>query len=350
MTSRERVSAAIEFQGPDRIPHQHCALPAAYKAHSRLPELYSRFPSDFSGQNGQVPAISEQYMAGEYNDEWGCGWQVLQEGFIGQVVHHPLAELSNLRKYRFPKVRPHSVAPVNDDRYRYGSGGTLYERMIDLCGFENLHVELAAGNPDVLKIRDAIVEYNIAHIKEQLKGNPDCICFSDDWGTQLALTISPAMWQELFLPAYRRQFAPVQEAGKHIYFHSDGVTIDILPYLVEAGVNIFWVDLTVNSLDRLHRELGGKVCFQGLTDVQFLLPKGSPEDVRQHGKDLIAALGCFNGGFIACSEISPDQPWENVLAILETFYEFGTYPLNLRWDEEVKHAIATATGGKSNDR
>lgn len=55
MTSRERMIAAIEFKGPDRIPHWHCALPAAYKAHPRLTELYSRFPSDFSGQNGQLP-------------------------------------------------------------------------------------------------------------------------------------------------------------------------------------------------------------------------------------------------------------------------------------------------------
>lgn len=341
MTNRERVIAAIEFNGPDRIPHWHAALPAAFKAHPRLSELYSRFPSDFAGQNGQAPELTKEYLVGEYKDEWGCAWTVLQEGFIGQVTRHPLADLKNLREYRFPKVehKRRNLAPIRDDRYHIGSGGTLYERMIDLCGFENLLAELAAGNPDILKIRDAIVEYNIAYIREQLKHNPDCICFSDDWGTQLSLTIPPAMWKEIFLPAYRRQFAPVREAGKHIYFHSDGVTIDILPYLVEAGVNIFWVDLTVNSLERLHRELGGKVCFRGLTDVQFLLHKGSPENVRQHGKDLIAALGCFNGGFIACSEVQPDQPWENVVSIMETFYEFGSYPLQLRWDEEKKHAV-----------
>lgn len=29
-------------------------------------------------------------------------------------------------------------------------------------------------------------------------------------------------------------------AGKHIFFHTDGATIDILADLVDAGVDVFW--------------------------------------------------------------------------------------------------------------
>ena len=68
-----------------------------------------------------------------------------------------------------------------------------------------------------------------------------------------------------------------------------------------------------------------------LTDVQFAVRNGTPDQVRQHARDLMAALGSFNGGVIACHEINTDQPWENIVMILQTFHEDGQYPLNLRW-------------------
>jgi len=124
----------------------------------------------------------------------------------------------------------------------------------------------------------------------------------------------------------------VREAGKHVFFHTDGVTLPILPELVAAGVNVFWSDLVLNPLDDLRRELGGKVCFQTLTDVQFILNHGTPEEVRQHGRDMLAALGTFDGGVIACHEVAVDQPRENVEAIFAVFDEEGRYPLPVRWD------------------
>ena len=216
---------------------------------------------------------------------------------------------------------------------------TLFERLIGLHGFDNVMITIASGAPELLEMRDRIVEYNLGIIRRLLELNPDAIELADDWGSQRSLLIAPAIWRELFLPAYRRMFEPIRSAGKHIFFHSDGVTIDILGDLVEAGVNVFWVDLSLNNLDALHETLGGKVCFQGLTDVQFLMREGTPEQVKQHGRDLIAALGSFNGGFIACSELAPDQPWENIVAILEAFRQYGAYPLSIRWNNAESKSI-----------
>ena len=108
-----------------------------------------------------------------------------------------------------------------------------------------------------------------------------------------------------------------------------------------TGVNVFWIDLTLNGLDYLHNKFGGKVCFQGLTDVQFVLCEGTSQKVAQHGKDLIAALGDFDGGFIACSELAPDQPLENIISILDTFENYSAYPLKVKWDKQNCCAIDT---------
>ena len=347
MTSRERVIAAIEFTGPDRIPQMCCALPSAYAVHDRLPELYGRYPSDFVGQDGIAPeSLPKEYVVGRWADEWQCIWEVLQSGQIGQVTVHPLASLDAVRSFVWPipaespgLADARQLAGGRDARYLLLGWMTLWERMIGLVGFENLLTELALGNTAIVEIRDRIVEHNVGLVRELLKLDPDGIYFADDWGTQLALMISPKLWRELFLPAYRRQFEPIRSLGKHVFMHSDGVTSDVLPDLVDAGVNVFWVDLTLNPLDQLRRRLGGKVCFQTLTDVQFLARNGTPDQVRQHVRNLIAALGSFDGGVIGCHEVAPDQPWENVVAALDAFDVEASYPLRIRWDEEQKKAM-----------
>ncbi len=341
MTSRDRVIAAIEFRGPDRVPMRHACLPSAFAAHPWLPDLLRRFPSDFAGEGAEPPReLPVTYRRGRYTDAWGCEWTMVQDGIIGQVTGHPLADLAALDDYHVPTVEEECPgiadwSSIAGDRYRCLGWMTLFERMVNLCGFEALLEGLAAGDDRLLLLRDRIVEHNIALTRVLLQYQPDGVFFADDWGTQQALMIAPSQWRELFLPVYQRQFAPVREVGRHVFFHTDGVTLPILPDLVEAGVNVFWADLTLNPLPELRRVLGGKVCFQALTDVQFLINHGTPDAVRRHAREIMSYLGTFDGGVIACSEVAPDQPRENVEAVFATFAEEGRYPLHSLSDEEV---------------
>ena len=328
MTGRERVTAAIEFTGPDRLPHKHCYLPATLKSHPGIIQLLREYPSDFVGDDiPEIPVMSNEYQPKQWTDEWNCQWTSLIEGIMGQVTGHPLGDLANLKDYRWPRASEADLAEAKhmadnrDDRYLLMShdGFTLFERLINLRGFEDLLIDIAMRSSEFIEMRDRITDYNLAMIDRLLGFNPDGIYLSDDWGSQISLMINPESWRELFLPAYREMFGRVRQAGKHVFFHTDGYTMEILPDLVEAGTNVFWVDLTVNPLDELKKKLGGKVCFLGLTDVQFTMRWGTPADVEKHGKELIRALAGFNGGFIACSEADPDQPWENIKKIYETF-------------------------------
>jgi uroporphyrinogen-III decarboxylase len=332
MTSKERVTAAVEFKGPDRVPYRHAYLPAAFIKYPKLVNLLKQYPSDIAGE-GNVNLNSRLYSKGSWYDEWNCLWTVIADGFLGQVTGHPLEDLNMLKHYSFPRPEALDFSGENylsynePDKYKIFGWLTLFERIVDLRGFENTMIDICTGDAAFLEIRDRIVEFNLKMIDRYLELNPDCISFADDWGSQSALMIDPACWRELFLPSYIKMFSRVRESGKHVYFHTDGVTLEILPDLVDAGVNIFWSDLTLNPLTELKDRLGGKVCFQGLTDVQFVMNKGSVEDVVQHGKNLLKNLADFNGGFIACTEFAPDQPFENMKAMYETFFNYGSYPL-----------------------
>jgi uroporphyrinogen decarboxylase len=325
LNSRERVIRAIEFELPDRIPITNAALPAAsLKYGDRLNRIFAKYPSDFGRSYPPSTYPDQAYFLGRrtYVDDWGCEWAMLRKGIMGQVKGHPLSDLKALQGYRFPKLHE------PERKYSMGDGGNLFERMQWLRGFEKLMVDLITRREEIYTIRDEIVDYNLRLIRRSLEFDVDGIGFADDWGTQRGLMISPSLWREFFKPAYRKMFDEVRRVGKHIFLHSDGYIMDIIPDLIELGVDVLSeAELQVNGIDALASEFGGRICFLGNLDTQGILPFGSVDEVKRHAVHAIQALGSFDGGFIGDFEVHPDIPLRNVRAAFEAFAQYGRYPL-----------------------
>ena len=119
----------------------------------------------------------------------------------------------------------------------------------------------------------------------------------------------------------------VKETGKHVHFHSDGNIMEIIPDLIEIGVDMLNPQLKAVGIDRLAKQFGGKICIRSDLDQQYILPKGSPQEVKRHVLEVIRALGDFRGGLIACGQLGPDVPLKNAEAMMKAFYDYGKYPL-----------------------
>jgi uroporphyrinogen-III decarboxylase len=52
------------------------------------------------------------------------------------------------------------------------------------------------------------------------------------------------------------------------------------------------------------------------------MPFGTPAEVRAHVREVFAHLGTPAGGIIACGEISPDTPLENIRAMYQAFQDY----------------------------
>ena len=85
---------------------------------------------------------------------------------------------------------------------------------------------------------EALTEYVIGLIQEWGKTDVSAMFLTDDWGSQDALMISPAMWRRHFKEYYRRIFAEVHRWGKDVMFHSCGNVASIIPDLIEVGVDV----------------------------------------------------------------------------------------------------------------
>ena len=72
------------------------------------------------------------------------------------------------------------------------------------------------------------------------------------------------------------------------------------------------------AAENLAREFGGRLAFHGGIDIQELLPRGTPLQVKAEAARVAQLLG-GNGGYILASahHIQADTPVENVLAMYE---------------------------------
>lgn len=330
MTSRERVWAAIRFEHPDRIPICHGVLPGAIDRYGEgMQAVLDRYPSDFAGQGGCYCGSYDdpQYRLGTDVDAWGCVWSNLGHGTIGQVSGHPLADWAALPTYRppdpgaedWPAFDAYVEQGRRQEKFVMGGAGRLFERMHFLRGYDALLYDIADERPEVETLLTLILEHDLRLAEIMVQRDIDALSYMDDWGTQTGLMIRPDAWQRLFKPAYRRLVEVAHDAGKAFYFHSDGHIIEIVPDLLEIGVDVLNPQFSCHNLDDLAALCRGRVCVSTDVDRQHVLPYGTPDEVRVNVAHIIATMALPSGGLIGRAEVGPDTPPENIDAAYHAF-------------------------------
>lgn len=335
MNSRERVSRAIHFQKPDRPPISHAILPSAqYHYKESLKAITDAVPEDF-GWN-MLPDLPREklppmYRKGVNRDEFGTLWHVSEEGRCGIPVGFPIAgDWENYSEFKWPvfdagvpKYRLYSghMSGTCVDYYARGGWITFFEQMQQLHGFEATLMDLAEDRKEIYQLRDDLLRFNLGWLDRWLAREYQGLHFADDWGTQTSLLVSPAKWRAFFKPVYATMFSKVRAAGLDVWFHSDGNIIQILPDLLELGVNVLNCQIGVIGVQNL-KPYVGKVCFRTDIDRQRVLPFISPSELKIYIRNLFEAIGTPEGGIVACGEVEEDVPLQNIEAMYEAFYEY----------------------------
>jgi hypothetical protein len=334
MTSRERVRRALTFQCPNRAPRELWALPGITMFRkAEMDALLARFPSDFRGPDVKYGtgrrASGTVAVVGTYTDEWGCPFTVAEPGVIGEVKAPPLADIAALDHLRPPDEildeadfsRVEASCATTDKFVKAGTTVRPFERMQFLRGTENLMMDLAWGTREVYRLRDLVHEFFLRELSLWAKTDVDGISFMDDWGTQNGLLISPQTWREFFKPLYAEYCRIIHGAGKFVFFHSDGHIMEVIPDLIEIGVDAMNSQLFCMDIEEIGRRFRGKITFWGEIDRQWVLPFGTVEDVRAAVRRVRAALDDGRGGVIAECEWGIGVARENVEAVFETWEE-----------------------------
>ena len=329
MNSRERVYATLDFQGPDRLPRQQWAVPGTWIGREEaVTAVKQRFPVDIAGAPYRDPmAFPQAFTKGTFVDAWGCEWVMLQEGIAGEVKRSPLEDYDRLSSYRWPKEAinhgwEETAAGIaaNREKFILAGGFNPFERMQFLRGPENLYLDLADEECSaVYELRDRLFAFYRQYVERWVTYDVDGILFSDDWGSQRSLLISPAKWREFFKPKYKELFDIVLDAGKRVFLHSDGYIADIYPDWIQLGVSAINSQVWCMGLATL-QPFAGKITFWGELDRQHLLPHGTPAEIRQAAQQMVTAY-YRNGGLIGQCEVDQLTPLENIEASLSCWLE-----------------------------
>ncbi len=183
---------------------------------------------------------------------------------------------------------------------------------------------------------DKLTEFKIQYwdkVLDEAGGIIDVALFEDDLGQQNSTMISPKMYRELIKPHHETLISFIKNKTSkpiRIMMHSDGSIYDLIPDLIEIGVDILNpIQISAAKMDscQLKREFGSELLFWGAgVDTQGVLAFGSVAEVKDDVKRRIDDLAP-GGGFVfaAVHNIQPQVPPENIMAMRETLHEYGTY-------------------------
>lgn len=334
MTSRELVLQTLEFQNKtERIPRHMWTLPWSVTNHGEMVErIHTEYADDIvsAPQILKTPTIAEgdEYKIGQYKDPWGCLFTNIHDGIIGEVkepivkeeewedvdnVHIPVEWLT------FDRDAVNEFCRNTDKFVMAGACPRPFEQLQFIRGTENLYMDLVDMPEKMEQFLKEMHAFYCRLLEEWAKTEVDALNFMDDWGSQNCLLINPEMWREIFKPMYQDYINIAKKYNKKIFMHSDGNTLQIIPDLIEIGLDALNAQIFCIGVEKLE-PFAGKLTFWGEIDRQHLLVEGTREDIATAVKKVKETLW-RDGGCIAQCEFGPGANPENVYEVFHTWNE-----------------------------
>ena len=200
------------------------------------------------------------------------------------------------------------------------------DTVVDPEGVEKL---LERMMEDKIRYWDLVINWAIHHGKaEEIQVVAEC----DDLGSQEATIIDPGQLRSMVIPRLKRIFQHVKGRLPHvkIFFHTCGAVRELLPDLIDAGMDILnpvQFSAAGMELRGLKKDFGDVLTFWGGgVDTQQTLNKGTPDQVRDEVKRILDIMAP-GGGFVftPVHNIQHDVSPENFWAMWDTLQEHGKY-------------------------
>jgi len=377
MTPRQRLRKALQRQEPDRVPidfgqdfhnginevayrnlltYLQMDVPDSipvYDLMQRLAVVDEGVLERFRVDTRYIMANPNENWAlkieedGSFGDEWGiyhqrCGYYCENVGapLAGkskpEILGFPFPDPVEPSRFRGLREKARRLYETTDYALMAGQAASLYYFSAELRGFEDYMSDLAYDFELVALLVDRVLEWMMefaSHYLDEIGDFVEVWWMGDDWGMQNGPIMSPAMFRSIFKPRYRRLIDLVKsKTNAKVCLHTCGATYWILQDLIDVGVDVVHpLQPTANGngdAARIKREYGDRLSFYSNIANTTILPNGRPEDVAEEVRRKIAALAP-GGGYIFSGghNIQADVPPANIVALFDTAYEAGNYPL-----------------------
>ena len=322
MTSREIVRRTLAYEGPERVAR-------------------SFGESDFVGAGCAVKGPTTGWTeAGrgrwERTDLWGNVWARVDSSSKGEVVRGALENLDDLGDYGFPDFsRSEDYEGVRAQRKEFpdkwlrgGIPGFAFNIARKMLKLDNYFVALMLDRDRLRILHDRLDACVEDMIRNYAEAGVDCVMLGEDWGTQTNTLVKPDLWYEEFYPRFKRLCGLAHDLGLPVFMHSCGQTEEIMPGLMDAGVDCFQFDQPdLHGIDTLalHQERA-KATFWCPVDIQSTLQTHDEGVIRAKAREMLGKLWKGRGGFIAGYygdnvSIGLDPKWQEIAC--DEFVKYG---------------------------
>lgn len=357
MTSRERILTALAHQQPDRCPtfiwiaddtmellldylkagSAEEALevlkidrwrgvgvklnrPADYgeRVDRFVPDRYKNNPDYYVHETGRVVRV---HPGSDYLED--TVWYPLQE----------VDDLEQLKRYPFPQPGwievPEGLAQriqqyKQADYYVNGTISQPFKAAWLVRGMYNVLSDYLVRPELISRMYDKIYAYYTAVASHLVKAGVDMIEIIGDLGMQTRLIMSPEVWRQFDKERLRKLISTLKQLNPEVklYMHTDGNVSEIVPDLVEVGIDI------LNPIQpecmppvEIKQKYGNELVLHGAVSLQRTLPFGTPRDVKSEVRYLIENCN-VSGGFVVgpSNVLFKEIPSENIVAMYEAVY------------------------------
>jgi uroporphyrinogen decarboxylase len=307
MTSRERVLTTIAHREPDRVPFNLRPDGAHW---ARLREVAGEVDfADYFGHDVRYVGLSlAERPDGMPDQDWAPCPEPQAVAAAAEVVR-------GLQERGLAVCSSYACGVYEQAKAWLGDVPTMVGPYEDPGGFA--------------QVVDRITEWKGAIYGAYAQAGVDIVWIGDDLGTQRSLVMSPAQYREWYRPCHQRIVDRLRaiRPGVRIAFHCCGHVTPLIGDLIELGIDVLEaVQSEAMDLAELKREYGRDITFWGGIGAQSILTGTAAEVWEGVGETL--ALMAPGGGYIAapCHTLTPEVPWENVVALQDAIRTLGAYP------------------------
>ena len=332
MTPREIVLYQLRHIETPVVPYTlgfEDGVPQRLDAHYGTPDWRRRITHFIHGIHCVNTDHKDRVDASHNRDLYGGLWRTDRIPWHLEVP--PLSEPS-FDGYTFPKAEKffnpagkeegRKFCETNTGLFRLGNlGWGLFERCWTLRGFENALMDIVAEPDFFQEMVDRLTNLYLEFVDYTCELPIDAVLFGDDWGDQQGVIVGPANWRKFFKPAWGKIYDRVHSHGKLVMSHSCGSVADIIPDLIEIGLDCLescQPEARGMNPYELKKRFGKKLAFWGCIGSQHLLPFDTPENIRAEISKLRREMS-VGGGFILApaKPLQPETPTANAVACLE---------------------------------
>lgn len=351
MDSNERVMRTLNFKKPDRIP------------------LFGGFWQEFVDNWRKEKGIGDKIDIEDYygidisiivpdetffpstkgvitkktnysisRDGWGRTVKKREASYFSETIDTILKNRNDLDKLEFEpagldiryKGFPEQVKERKEKKAVFCKIGGPFIRSSFIRGETQFLMDLAGDKDFAGELVEKVANHLLAIGLEALKrGNlyDTGIWIYDDMGSNDAPMFSPKIFEEIFLPVYKRMVSRLKKAGANkVILHCDGNIVLFLDMLIEAGIdgiNPVEPKAGMNVLE-LKKKYGNKLSYIGGVDNAFILPSGDKQKIKEHILPILEA-GREGGIIIGTHSIGPDISIESYDYYYDLVKEYGNY-------------------------